>query len=348
MRSRKTIATPPGATIKEQLEDRGMSQKEFALRMALSEKHISRLINGDVHLTPDVAHRLEYVLGIPAQFWNNLEAIYQEKLIQVEEENALDADEELARKFPYKEMSDFGWVAVTHSIVEKVKNLRAYFEVARLESLEKLRIPGIAYRRTDAQAANNYALAAWSQRARIEAREHEVGNINIDKLEKSIPEIRKMTKQDPKEFFAKLESLLADCGIALVVLPHMKSSFLHGATFYDGKKIVMGLTVRGHDADRFWFSLFHEIGHVLNGHTNKPDGPDDADEAVADKFSAETLIPMSAFKEYLAENEVDDASIRAFAMKIDIDEGIDVGRLQKDRIIGFNMFNQLKTHYVLE
>lgn len=37
MRSRKTIATPPGATIKEQLEDRGMSQKEFALRMALSE-----------------------------------------------------------------------------------------------------------------------------------------------------------------------------------------------------------------------------------------------------------------------------------------------------------------------
>ena len=57
---------------------------------------------------------------------------------------------------------------------------------------------------------------------------------------------------------------------------------------------------------------------------------------------------MSAFKEYLAENEVNDASIRAFAMKIDIDEGIVVGRLQKDRIIGFNMFNQLKTHYVLE
>lgn len=52
MRSKKTIATPPGATIREQLEDRGMTQKEFALRMDMSEKHISRLINGEVHSHP--------------------------------------------------------------------------------------------------------------------------------------------------------------------------------------------------------------------------------------------------------------------------------------------------------
>lgn len=38
VRSRSYIATPPGATIKEQLNDRGMSQKEFAARMDMSEK----------------------------------------------------------------------------------------------------------------------------------------------------------------------------------------------------------------------------------------------------------------------------------------------------------------------
>ena len=48
VRSRTFIATPPGATIKEQLNDREMSQKEFSARMDMSEKHISRLINGDV------------------------------------------------------------------------------------------------------------------------------------------------------------------------------------------------------------------------------------------------------------------------------------------------------------
>ena len=68
-KSKTYIAAPPGATIKEQLIDRGMSQKEFAARMEMSEKHISNLINGEVHLTADVAMRMEMVLGLPASFW---------------------------------------------------------------------------------------------------------------------------------------------------------------------------------------------------------------------------------------------------------------------------------------
>ena len=75
IRSRNYIAVPPGATIKEQLDDRGMSQKEFAARMGMSEKHISHLINGDVQLTPETAYRLETVLGLSARFWNRLEAL---------------------------------------------------------------------------------------------------------------------------------------------------------------------------------------------------------------------------------------------------------------------------------
>ena len=88
IRSKNIIAVPPGETIKEQLEERGLSQKEFAVRMGMSEKHISHLIHGDVQLNPDVAVRLEMVLGIPAKFWNNLEAIYREKIIKAKEENA--------------------------------------------------------------------------------------------------------------------------------------------------------------------------------------------------------------------------------------------------------------------
>ena len=86
VKSRSFIATPPGATIKEQLLDRGLSQKEFAVRMGMSEKHISKLINGEVQLTPDVAVRLEMVLGIPAKFWNKLEATYREKLVKANAE----------------------------------------------------------------------------------------------------------------------------------------------------------------------------------------------------------------------------------------------------------------------
>ena len=134
VRSRSIIATPPGATIKEQLNDRGMSQKEFAVRIDMSEKHVSKLINGEVQLTPEVAVRLEIVLGVPARFWNNLEAIYREKLIKIAAEKAMDADENLARQFPYSEMAKLGWIPQTRNSKEKVINLRKYFEVVSLSA----------------------------------------------------------------------------------------------------------------------------------------------------------------------------------------------------------------------
>ena len=135
IRSRTYIAVPPGATIKEQLEDRGISQKEFAVRMDMSEKHISRLINGDVQLTTDMAIRLETVLGVPAGFWSKLEALYREDIAKAEAENSLDADADLARCFPYSEMAKLGWVPLTRNAREKALNLRKYFEVVDLSLL---------------------------------------------------------------------------------------------------------------------------------------------------------------------------------------------------------------------
>ncbi len=115
-RSKTYIATPPGATIKEQLEDRNMSQKEFAARLGISEKHLSKLINGDVLLTFEMSSKLETVLGIPASFWNNLEAIYRDKMIKADEENTMEEDKDIAKLFPYNEMVSLGWVAPAKSM----------------------------------------------------------------------------------------------------------------------------------------------------------------------------------------------------------------------------------------
>lgn len=95
--SKTYMAIPPGEHIKEMLEDRGLKQKDFAYRMNLSEKHISKLLNGDVQLTPDVANRLEIVLGVEASFWNGLEALYREDLIKVRNENKMDQDLEIMK-----------------------------------------------------------------------------------------------------------------------------------------------------------------------------------------------------------------------------------------------------------
>ena len=108
IRSRSFIATPPGATIKEQLVWRGLSQKDFAFCMDMDENHISKLINGEIQLTPSVAMRLETVLGIPSGFWLSLEARYRDKLAKVEEENRTEEDKKTAKENPYGKMAKYG------------------------------------------------------------------------------------------------------------------------------------------------------------------------------------------------------------------------------------------------
>lgn len=346
-KSRSYIATPPGATIKEQLSYRGMSQKEFAARMNMSEKHISKLIHGDVQLTPEMAVKLEMVLGVPASFWNNLEAIYREKMVKAKAENLMDADEELAKQFPYREMSKYGWIQETQNAKEKVIYLRKFFEVVDLSLLENEQITRIACRRLAITKKSDLALMAWAQEAKIKARDVQTSPIDIKELIASIPEIRKMTLLKPKEFCPHIMALLSGCGIALIFLPHLKGSFLQGATFMDGNKIVVGLTARGKDADKFWFSLFHELAHIVLGHIGQPNGTSDDDEAAADKWAADTLISSIRFEQFKSEGNYSDDSIRRFASTQEIAPGIVVGRMQREGIIKYNRFNDLKEQYVI-
>lgn len=347
VRSRSYIATPPGATIKEQLNDRVMSQKEFAARMDMSEKHISKLINGDVQLTPDVAVRLETVLGVPARFWNNLEAIYREKIIKAEAENVMDADIAIASQFPYSEMAGFGWVPETKNIREKVVYLRKYFEVVELSLLENDQITKIACRRLAITEKSDLALMAWVQEAKIRARDIKTSPIDIGGLIATVPDLRKMTVLEPKEFCPRLKEALAECGIALVFLPHLKGSFLHGATFLDGNKIVVGLTARGKEADRLWFSLFHELAHIILGHVRQASGTSEEDEEAADMWSGNTLIPLKAFNTFKAKNVYTEQSVLKFAGEQGIAPGIVVGRMQREGMIEHYRLNHLKEQYVI-
>ena len=344
--SRTIIATPPGYTIREQLEQRGMTQKEFALRMDMSEKHISRLINGEVRLTPNVSMRLEAILGIPSEFWNNLEAIYQLKKQKAEEENAMDGDIEIQKKIPYTEMVKLGWVKYAKKATERVKNLRRFFEVAHLTVIDRLSQTGIAYRLTGITDRSKYVLAAWIQKARLSARERKVSGINLQELASKIAEIRELTLRTPDEYVPKLTEILSDCGIVLVILPHLKGSFLNGASFIDGKKIVTALTLRGNYADIFWFSLFHEIYHILEGQMNEPEGLTEEDERKADEYSEDVLIPRKEYENFVKAEDFTLSSLKKFARQMRIDVGILIGRLQREEHIDFSEMNHLRQRLV--
>lgn len=179
----------------------------------------------------------------------------------------------------------------------------------------------------------------------MKARNIQTAPINIKGLITAMSELRKMTVLKPKEFCPLIKKCLADCGIALVFLPHLKGSFLQGASFIDGNKIVVGLTARGKDADKFWFSLFHELAHIVLGHVGQPNGTSDEDEKAADKWSGDTLIAASDFESFRKEKDYSERSVVHFAKEQGIAPGIVVGRMQLEGIIKYSMLNNLKEKY---
>lgn len=347
LESKNYIATPPGATIKEQLSDRGMTQKEFAGRMGLSEKHVSHLLSGVVHLTPEIAERLELVLGVPASFWNKLEAIYQEKLVKVKKQIELEEEKGLACKYPYAKIAAWGLVQKTQSISERVINLCKYFEVSNLKLVQNKNLMPIACRKLSDTEKSTFAMLTLAQYAKIKARDIEVRPFKLEKLKQAIKTIRMFATHSTMDFKEDIAEILKSCGVALVFLPKLEGSFLHGVSFYDDntKKVVIGISMRGKYADRFWFSLFHELAHVIFGHIYNTGGITKSDESKADLIATDILIPKSDLLEFCAIHNFTIESIRKFAAAIGIHEGIVIGRLQHDKYILASQFNQYKIKF---
>ena len=76
------LPIPPGEVLAEELDARGMTQKELATRLGRPAQAINEIIKAKKAITPETAIGLGRVLGIEAQFWNNLEADYRLTLAQ--------------------------------------------------------------------------------------------------------------------------------------------------------------------------------------------------------------------------------------------------------------------------
>lgn len=107
------------------------------------------------------------------------------------------------------------------------------------------------------------------------------------------------------------------------------------------------MTARGKDADKFWFSLFHELAHIVLGHIGQIGGTTDQDEKNADNWSRDKLIPTENFEQFKDIGIFSASSVIDFAKSIGIAPGFAVGRLQKEGCIQHNMLNDLKEQYII-
>ena len=260
-RSKTFTAVPPGMTIKEVLEDHHMTQKELAVRLGLSEKHISKLINGEVPLTQDVAIRLERVLDIEASFWNGLEAAYREAILKVEYENSIDEEINFAKPFGYAKLARLGIVPETKKAAEQVNNLQKFFEVASLKNVDNEMVMPLVYENIkDMEPAKKSAIYTLVQITKGQARFVEVNPYDAELLRTFIPKIEDLKSEPLAGVKEPLKDMLGACGVIIVYLPILDNITSTCITYSKGNSIVLGIPTE--DTDGFW-KLLGEALHNL-------------------------------------------------------------------------------------
>lgn len=357
LQAQSDLAIPPGEYLSEVLEDLGMSQADLARRLGRPEQAVSEILNGAKRITSETALQLERVTGVPAHVWTALEEEFQLTTARSLAQEQMASESTMVDLETYRVLARLGFVASTRDRSTKVRELWRFFGVASLHNVAHLRTYGAAFRVSAAGGVSPYALAAWLRCGELMAAEATVEPFSASSLRALVPKLRSWTRDSLGAAILKVRTALAECGVVLVVLPHFPKTGAYGATFWvSSDKVVVQMSRRGVWSDVFWFSLFHEIGHVLL-HGKKQvflegdlrDGTDVGElEHEANAFASERLVPSRALDAFLASGAPATVRVVSFADQVGVAPGIVVGRLQHQGVLGHDQLNGLRERAVLD
>jgi addiction module HigA family antidote len=339
-------AVAPGRTLQETIDSLGIDQRELASRMGLSAKHVNQIIKGIAPLTQDTAIRLERVTGVPARIWNNLEAQYREQIARLEAKDRLECDLAWLEEMPTKELISRGAIQEQSDPASLLEEVLRFFGVASVDAWkEGWEVPQFAFRKSLSFKGKPAAMATWLRLCEIEAQQGECEPFDKAKFRVELQAVRELTVEGPEVFVPEMLDRCARAGVAIALVPEIKGAPVNGAAkWLTPEKGLIGLNLRGKSNDRFWFTFFHEAGHILNDSKKETyidvDYQDDPREQQANHFAATILIPPPDDQELPRLTRY--TAVEAFARRIGIAPGIVVGRLQREGIIEYRQFNRLK------
>lgn len=348
----------PGYYIEELVEEYGITQNEFALRMGTTPKTLSELINGIANLSNDLAKKLSVMTGTSVELWLNLQSSYDQKLIEISKEKDFDEQKEVLKQIDYSYFVNVAKLPKTNNSSEKIANLCKYFTISDLRILKKQDFL-VNYRTSlnSTSEKNIINSQAWLQTAINFSKSVETKKYDENKLKNYLPTLRSMTIEETEKFLPKIKEILAECGVAFVLLPHLKNSGINGAVkWINEDRVVLAMNNRKLNAYIFWFSFFHEIKHVFQRKlkttfisctdTEMVERNKKLEEE-ADNFSANYLIRKEDLTKLSLTKYITDEEIKAFAKKIGIHPGIVAGRLQHEGILPMTRCAKLKTQYFI-
>ncbi|MBT3358106.1 MAG: HigA family addiction module antidote protein [Rhodospirillales bacterium] len=346
----------PGAYLEETLRGLGMKKRDFADRCGRPAKTISEILSGDAAVTPETAIQFERVLGIPASTWTAMEANYRLMLAEKQDEiNLIDA-EAWAKDFPYRELVRIGVVEKKETWANAAKQLLKFFGVASIDGWENycrdLQIAS-SFRKGHTHEPKIQSKVAWLRLGEIKGRSIDCASFNPKLFRETLNRLKSLTfKSRRSEFEDELVSECAKCGVAVVIVKELEGTRMSGAArWLSPEKALVQVSTRYRRDDQFWFSFFHEAGHILlHGKkqrfadematsgppifVDEEGGEPSIEEKEANEFAQNILLPKQVLEEFYArypgpKGRFTKKNVLEFSGYAGVCPGVIVGQLQR-------------------
>jgi plasmid maintenance system antidote protein VapI len=336
------------------MEERELSAEMLADRIGCRQSVVRGLLTGSTSIDEDLAGRLARHVGGTSSFWLTRQSKYVAALARAAGTVPDDVGAEWVRQFPHRDIVNYGWM---NGGTERSKLMAAYLAYFGVNSPSEwadryASFPeSTAFRTSPTFKSKVGAISAWLRQGEIEASGVHCAQWKPDSLKRRLQDLRILTKaKSPGYFLPRLRKICADCGVAVVFVRAPSGCSASGATrFVSSNKAMIILSFRYLSDDHFWFTFFHELGHLLL-HSEKltfvdgEPGTIDSAEEEANRFSADVLIPPNRRDEMMDLQPRRDPIIR-FAYSVGVAPGIVVGQLQHGQVLKQSQLNFLKRRF---
>lgn len=344
---------PPGATLKSLLLRNQISMTDFASEIGLDFEELKQIISGETPIGEKLASIFAGYFSPPAIFWIEREKNYRNRIVEVSGDEDIEKEKNWASLFPLKDMIKFGWL---NDGVKKIsdQSVLEFFGVSSLSAWEN-RYSGLTqsvdFRTSFSFNSEPFSTLAWLRQGELSANLIPCKKFDTKVLESKVSKMRALAKYGkPEIYIPKLKELCAECGVAFVITPTPKGCPSSGATrMLSNEKAILQISMRFKSDDHFWFTFFHEIGHLIlhrdvelfleNENGTFPDK-----ETEANEFAQNILIPENYRDEFLNLNPRY-KDVLKFSRKIRLAPGVVVGQMQHFGILERSWLNKCKRRF---
>ena len=338
---------PPGEILLDELNDRQLTQAEFSAIIDRPARTVNEIIKGKRSITPETAEVIGAALGTTPSMWLSMQAEYDLFLLNKKLENKTDEVKErseLYNLFPIVDLVRRKYITSRKKVDDLKAEILKLLEMPTIHEFQSQKLALL--RASEGDIVFSY-LRAWILLGKKAAKNLKgIGKYNKEKVVEFAKEIKNYSRTD--DGIKDVVSKLNEFGVRIIVLPHFSKTRVDGAACWikENEPVIL-LSMRYDRIDNFYFTLLHEIGHIIL-HSESEDCFVDVDiynptqnqkEKEANQFALK-MLGFEGLNSELKYLELTPTVLSKKSTELGVHPGLLVGHLQHLRLLEYSAYRK--------